>query len=108
MKIARVRWTTYRVPFRTPYVTAHGAASVREGLLVELASDTGLVGLGEAAPAPEEAIAPAAAAAQHAPAPEEAIAPAALGRALEALAPRLLQRRPAELDLASASAAGRA
>src|SRR3989304_3472352 len=53
MKIARVRWTTYRVPFRTPYVTAHGAASVREGLLVELASDTGLVGLGEAAPSPE-------------------------------------------------------
>ena len=91
MKIARVRWTTYRVPFRTPYVTAHGAASVREGLLVELASDTGLVGLGEAAPAPEEAI-----------------APAALGRALEALAPRLLLRRPAELDLASASADGRA
>jgi o-succinylbenzoate synthase len=56
MKIGRLRWTTYRVPFRAPYTTAQGSQTHREGLLLELITDTGLVGLGEAAPTPDSGI----------------------------------------------------
>src|SRR3989304_3267693 len=53
MKIASLRWTTYRLPFRAPYVTARGAVTYREGLIIELTAEDGLAGLGEAAPVPE-------------------------------------------------------
>ena len=56
MNIIRVRWTAYRVPFRTPYTTSQGTATHREGLLVELSADDGCIGLGEAAPTPETRI----------------------------------------------------
>ena len=48
-----MRWTSYTVPFRTTYTTSQGVQPERQGLLVELTADTGLVGLGEAAPTPE-------------------------------------------------------
>jgi o-succinylbenzoate synthase len=53
MKIIRARWTAYRVPFRTPYVTARGIASHREGLILQLEDDSGRVGAGEAALLPD-------------------------------------------------------
>jgi o-succinylbenzoate synthase len=53
VKVARVTFTRYRVPFRTLFVTAHGRATHREGLLLRLTTDVGLVGLGEVAPLPE-------------------------------------------------------
>lgn len=53
MKIARIRWTAYRVPFCAAYTTSHGSVTHREGLLLELSTAEGLAGLGEAAPTPE-------------------------------------------------------
>jgi o-succinylbenzoate synthase len=53
VKIARIRWSAYRVPFRAPYTTSQGSVRHREGLFLELTTGDGLVGLGEAAPVPE-------------------------------------------------------
>jgi o-succinylbenzoate synthase len=53
VKIASLRFASYRVPFRVPYVTSRGSSDLREGLICELTTDDGLVGLGEAAPVPE-------------------------------------------------------
>ena len=50
---ARVRWRGYRVPFLAPYVTSRGIETHREGLIVEVISDSGAVGYGEAALLPE-------------------------------------------------------
>lgn len=55
MKVNRLAWTTYRIPFRQPFVTAHGAQAERRGVVFQLHTDTGLVGLGEAAPVPGSA-----------------------------------------------------
>jgi o-succinylbenzoate synthase len=52
MKITRVRWAPYRIPFRTPYVTSRGASTHRAGLMLELATESGATGWGEAAPDP--------------------------------------------------------
>ena len=49
MNLTRVSWAPYRIPFVTPYETAHGGrATHRAGLILRLESDTGFVGLGEA------------------------------------------------------------
>ena len=52
MKATRLGWTTYRIPFRQPFATAHGTQTVRRGVLLQLHTDSGAVGLGEAAPIP--------------------------------------------------------
>ena len=52
MKVNRVSWTPYRIPFRQPFATAHGIQSERHGALLQLHTDAGLVGVGEAAPIP--------------------------------------------------------
>ena len=52
MIVKRVRWRGYRVPFREPFVTAHGMLAAREGLLVTIETDSRIVGLGEIAPLP--------------------------------------------------------
>ena len=96
MRVAALRWSRFRIPFRAPYETAHGAASHREGVIVRLLTDAGLEGLGEASLDPA---APAGA--------------AGIGDRLDAVAPRL-QGRPltdamSELDRRpSADEAGRA
>ncbi|HEY4685147.1 MAG TPA: hypothetical protein VII57_03775, partial [Dehalococcoidia bacterium] len=82
MKIASLRWTTYRLPFRAPYVTARGAVTYREGLIIELTAEDGLAGLGEAAPVPEADV-----------------SGDALSRTLATLAPRLLRRQPNDFDV---------
>ena len=48
MKVTRIAWAPYRIPFVTPYQTAHGASTHRTGLILRLETDTGFVGLGEA------------------------------------------------------------
>jgi o-succinylbenzoate synthase len=50
VKIIRVSWQGFALPFRKTYVTARGAANVRYGLLLFLHTDDGPVGLGEASP----------------------------------------------------------
>ena len=55
MKVNRLVWTTYRIPFRQPFATAHGTQTERRGVLLKLHTDVGLVGLGEAAPIPGSA-----------------------------------------------------
>jgi L-Ala-D/L-Glu epimerase len=52
VKISAVRYRRYRVPFRKPFITAHGIERVREGLLLRLETDAGTHGFGEAAPLP--------------------------------------------------------
>jgi len=50
VKIRRLTWRCYRIPFRKTFVTSGGAQAVREGVIVTLEGDSGLSGLGEIAP----------------------------------------------------------
>jgi len=52
MKVTGVSWTAFRLPMRAPFRTASGEVTEREGLVLRLATDAGLVGLGEASPHP--------------------------------------------------------
>ncbi|MBI3978171.1 MAG: o-succinylbenzoate synthase [Chloroflexi bacterium] len=52
LRIRRVAWATFRIPYTSAFSTAHGAEAVREGLILRLTADDGLVGLGEASPVP--------------------------------------------------------
>ena len=54
MKISDLTWRVYRIPFRKPFVTAHGPLSERVGVLVSLRMDAGYVGHGEIAPLPSQ------------------------------------------------------
>lgn len=53
MRITHLQVTPYHIPFAASFVTAHGRATAREGLILRLSTDAGVVGLGEAAPLPE-------------------------------------------------------
>ena len=55
MRVARLTCTPYRIPFHQPFVTAHGIQTERRGVVLQLRTDNGLVGLGEAAPIPGSA-----------------------------------------------------
>ena len=77
MKVDRLAWTPYCIPFRQPFATAHGIQSERRGILLHLHTDSGLTGLGEAAPVPGN--------------PAEAWSD--VGRLIEAVSPRLPGRR---------------
>lgn len=50
MRLASVEVIPYALPFKRPYVTARGALTQREMVLLRLRTDDGLVGLGEAVP----------------------------------------------------------
>lgn len=52
MKVRGLNWTAFRLPFHRQFVTAGSALAYREGLILRLETDTGIVGLGEAAPLP--------------------------------------------------------
>jgi o-succinylbenzoate synthase len=52
MYITKVAWLPFRLPYATPFATAHGLEQVREGVLLRLACEDGRVGLGEASPLP--------------------------------------------------------
>jgi o-succinylbenzoate synthase len=46
-------FSPYRLPLRQPWVSARGGFAVREGWLVRLATDAGLIGYGDCAPLPQ-------------------------------------------------------
>ena len=50
MRVRAVRWTAFRLPLKRRFVSATGGFAFREGVLVELRTDEGLIGLGEASP----------------------------------------------------------
>jgi len=50
VKVRRLTWRAYRIPFRRPFVTSRGVEAVREGFIVRLDGESGLYGLGEIAP----------------------------------------------------------
>ncbi|MDO8611869.1 MAG: mandelate racemase/muconate lactonizing enzyme family protein [Dehalococcoidia bacterium] len=52
MKVTGVSWTSFRLPLRAPFRTAAGEITCREGLILRLCTDAGVVGLGEASPHP--------------------------------------------------------
>jgi o-succinylbenzoate synthase len=52
VKIRRVRLSPYRLPLVAPLVTAHGRLDARRGWLLELESESGAVGRGDACPFP--------------------------------------------------------
>ena len=52
MRVRDLWWTTFRLPFREPFSTARAVFVYREGLILRLETDNGIVGLGEASPLP--------------------------------------------------------
>lgn len=50
--LTRVRLGDYRFPFRSPWPSAEGPQSAREGILLALEDDEGRIGIGESAPFP--------------------------------------------------------
>ena len=56
MRVTRLRWTAYRLPFRAEFSTSRGVSTYREGLILRLDTDSGVVGLGEAAPVSERGL----------------------------------------------------
>jgi o-succinylbenzoate synthase len=61
VKIVEADWLPYRLPFKRPWQTANGLLSEREGALLRLKTDDGLIGWGDAAPLPAFGISEAAA-----------------------------------------------
>jgi o-succinylbenzoate synthase len=55
VKIARIRWAPFRIPFVRTYETARGRSSYRNGFIVMLETEAGHRGLGEASLDPSEA-----------------------------------------------------
>ena len=56
MKIIAADWLPYRLPLKRPWQTAQGLISERQGALLRLKTNDGLIGWGDAAPLPEFAI----------------------------------------------------
>jgi L-Ala-D/L-Glu epimerase len=52
MNVAKIRWWSYRVPFRHSFATAHGMLTAREGIIVQVDTAQGVSGIGEIAPLP--------------------------------------------------------
>ena len=52
MKILDIQWQAYNLPFAQSFDTAHGAMATREGAILTITTDTGLLGIGEMAPLP--------------------------------------------------------
>ena len=52
MKVTGLSWTSFRLPLRAPFQTAAGEITDRAGLVLRLATDAGVAGLGEASPHP--------------------------------------------------------
>jgi o-succinylbenzoate synthase len=53
MAITKIRWYPYSVPFRHPFITAHGTLTMREGAIVEVFVEEDGSGIGEISPMPE-------------------------------------------------------
>ena len=53
MRVHKLRWTGFKLPLRAGFSTSRGTFAYREGLVLRLTADAGVVGLGEATPVPE-------------------------------------------------------
>ncbi|HEU5228523.1 MAG TPA: o-succinylbenzoate synthase [Ktedonobacteraceae bacterium] len=53
MTIIDTQWRSYRLPLRNSFTTAHNVLAAREGAIVEVITDEGIIGRGEIAPLPE-------------------------------------------------------
>ncbi|MDP3483560.1 MAG: o-succinylbenzoate synthase [Sulfuricella sp.] len=53
MRLTHCTFAPYRLPLRQPWVSARGGFAVREGWLVRLVTDAGLIGYGDCAPLPQ-------------------------------------------------------
>lgn len=53
MIIVDVQWQRYCIPLQSNFSTAHGDLTVREGAIVEVVTEEGIIGIGEIAPMPE-------------------------------------------------------
>jgi o-succinylbenzoate synthase len=107
VKVTGLSWTTFRLPLRAPFRTAAGEITCREGLLLRLSTDAGIVALGEASPHP--ALGPAAV--REFEETLERLAPGLLGAdvdCLEELAPKLPPALACALDTAVLDALARA
>jgi len=47
-----LRWRPFTLPLRQPFAAAHGTLADRQGVLVELTDEGGVIGVGEATPIP--------------------------------------------------------
>jgi L-alanine-DL-glutamate epimerase-like enolase superfamily enzyme len=52
MKISEIQWWGYRIPFLDSFTTTHGAMTQREGIIVQVTTESGIPGIGEIAPLP--------------------------------------------------------
>src|SRR6266487_5316592 len=52
MKIINIQWHIYHLPFLHKFHTAHGVMDSREGMIVQVITDEGIIGIGEIAPLP--------------------------------------------------------
>lgn len=50
--LRRLTWQSFRIPFRAPFATARGTMLFREGIILRLETEDGLIGVGEASPLP--------------------------------------------------------
>jgi len=50
MRVVRIAWLPFRMPYVVPFSTAHGSEQERCGAIVRVTTNDGWVGLGEAAP----------------------------------------------------------
>ncbi len=53
LTIKKVGWYPYQIPLLIGFNTAHQQLAIREGVIVEIYTDDGIVGVGEIAPLPE-------------------------------------------------------
>lgn len=53
MQIQALQLAPYRIPMRRHFTTAHGTIPLREGCVIEIITQEGIRGLGEAAPLPD-------------------------------------------------------
>ncbi len=53
MIIRNIQWYPYRIPLPSNFNTTHQQLAIREGAIIEIHTDTGVIGVGEIAPLPE-------------------------------------------------------
>jgi len=50
MRIVRVDWQPFHIPYAGSFTTAHGSDATRQGAIIRVHSDSGAIGHGEASP----------------------------------------------------------
>lgn len=107
MNVVGLSWMRFRLPLRRPFHTASSTFTFREGIMLRLSTDAGVIGLGEASPHP----ALGDAAADEIETALESFAPRLIGVDLACLAPLCADLPPAlacGLDVAACDVLARA